>query len=227
VERRLLGLMEERAEAISGSFYSKDLANTLWAYATLGSTPAGSLLRALEERVEVISGLFIAQEISNTLWAYARFFVKRPKEVVFRLLERRAEEVSGDFNAQAVANTLWAYATMGRQPGHPLLAALARRAEEIAGTFTLQNVTNTLWAACFLSIESPELAGSLAGALASNSCLSAIDPSSLSDKESLCQLHQFLTAIDLDDRLRASTHPTFLALKHKLGAACKAARKEL
>jgi hypothetical protein len=30
----LLGLMEERTEAISGSIYSKDLANTLWAYAT-------------------------------------------------------------------------------------------------------------------------------------------------------------------------------------------------
>jgi hypothetical protein len=36
---RMMGQLERRAEAISGEFKSQAVANTLWAYATMGTKP--------------------------------------------------------------------------------------------------------------------------------------------------------------------------------------------
>jgi hypothetical protein len=39
--------LERRAEAISGGFNSQDIANTLWAYATMGTKPGERILSSL------------------------------------------------------------------------------------------------------------------------------------------------------------------------------------
>ena len=48
---------------MSGEFNSQHIANTLWAYATLGTRSGEGMMGQLEERTEAISGEFKAQEI--------------------------------------------------------------------------------------------------------------------------------------------------------------------
>jgi len=45
------------------------VANTLWAYATMGREPGAGLMRELEGRAESLAGCFNAQDVANTLWA--------------------------------------------------------------------------------------------------------------------------------------------------------------
>ncbi len=71
----LLGL-ERRAEAISGKFNSQNVANTLWALATMGTKPGEKLMGQLEQRAEAISGGFNSQDIANTLCAFATMATK-------------------------------------------------------------------------------------------------------------------------------------------------------
>ena len=53
---RLMGLLEGRAEAIAGEFNPQEVANTLWAYATIGRQPGERVMGLLEGRAEAISG---------------------------------------------------------------------------------------------------------------------------------------------------------------------------
>ena len=46
--------LEGRAEALAGTFIAQDVANTLWAYATMGREPGAGLMRELEGRAEEI-----------------------------------------------------------------------------------------------------------------------------------------------------------------------------
>jgi len=68
---RVMGQLERRVEAISGEFNSQEVANTLWAFATMGLRPGGQLIGKLGRRTEAISGEFSSQEVANTLWAFA------------------------------------------------------------------------------------------------------------------------------------------------------------
>ena len=61
--------LERHAETVIGLFCAQDLANTLWAYATMKCQPGKGLMRALEGQTEAIAGTFNAQEVANTLWA--------------------------------------------------------------------------------------------------------------------------------------------------------------
>ena len=142
--------LERHAETVIGLFCAQDLANTLWAYATMKGQPGKGLMRALEGRAEAVAGTFNAQNVANTLWAYATLG-REPGAGLMRGLEGRAEAVAGTFHAQNVANTLWAYATLGRAPGAGLMRGLEGRAEAVADTFNAQDVANTLWAACVFS----------------------------------------------------------------------------
>jgi hypothetical protein len=49
------------------------VANTLWAYATMGREPGAGVMRVLEGRAEAVAGTFNAQEVANTLWAACVF----------------------------------------------------------------------------------------------------------------------------------------------------------
>jgi len=100
-------LLEMRAEKVAGTFKAQDVANTLWAYATMRREPGAGLMRELEGRAEALAGTFKAQNVSNTLWAYATMG-RAPGAGLMRELEGRAEALACTFNAQDVANTLWA-----------------------------------------------------------------------------------------------------------------------
>ena len=63
--------LEAQAEANAASFNAQNVANTLWAYATMSRKPGERLMNALEERAQAVAASFTTQEVSNTLWAYA------------------------------------------------------------------------------------------------------------------------------------------------------------
>ena len=73
---------------------AQDVANTLWAYATMGREPGAGVMRGLEGRAEAVAGTFNAQDVANTLWAYATMG-REPGAGVMRGLEGRAEAVAG------------------------------------------------------------------------------------------------------------------------------------
>ena len=67
----VIGALERRAEALAGTFNAQGVANTLWAYATMGRKPGAGLMKELEGLAEALAGTFNAQAVANTLWAYA------------------------------------------------------------------------------------------------------------------------------------------------------------
>jgi hypothetical protein len=88
----------------TGEFNSRDVENTLWAYATMVRKPGERMMGQLEGRVEAISGEFNSRDVANTLWAYATMR-RKPGERMMGQLEGRAEAISGEFNSQDVENT--------------------------------------------------------------------------------------------------------------------------
>ena len=70
-DQSLVPKLEERAEALAGTFTAQGVANTLWAYATMGREPGTGVMRVLEGQAEALAGTFNSQEVANTLWAYA------------------------------------------------------------------------------------------------------------------------------------------------------------
>ena len=69
--QNLVSKLDGRAESLAGTFNAQNVANTLWAYATMGRKPGAGVMRELEGRAEVLAGTFKAQGVENTLWAYA------------------------------------------------------------------------------------------------------------------------------------------------------------
>ena len=66
-DRTLVPELEGRAEAVAGTFKAQEVANTLWAYATMGRAPGAGMMRELEGRAEALAGTFNAQGVANTL----------------------------------------------------------------------------------------------------------------------------------------------------------------
>jgi hypothetical protein len=147
----MVGQLERRAEAISGEFNSQNVANTLWAYAKMGTKPGERMVGQLERRAEAISGEFNSQEVANTLWAYATMGTK-PGERMMGQLERRAEAISGEFNSEDVASTMWAYVRLAKDPTQ-ISQELMPRAEILAGEFDAAEIAITFWSASYFRID--------------------------------------------------------------------------
>ena len=62
----------------AGSFNPQEVANTLWAFATLGISPSASLLAALSFVADKSAGSFNPQDVANTLWAKAVLQIEPP-----------------------------------------------------------------------------------------------------------------------------------------------------
>ena len=73
----LMRVLEGRAEALAGTLNAQDVANTLWAYATMGREPGAGVMRELGGRAEAVAGAFNAQGVATTLWAACVFSIFR------------------------------------------------------------------------------------------------------------------------------------------------------
>ena len=58
----LIPKLEGRAEALAGTFKAQEVANTLWAYATMGREPGAVVMRELEGQAEALAGTFTTQQ---------------------------------------------------------------------------------------------------------------------------------------------------------------------
>ena len=63
--------LERHAETVIGLFCAQELANTLWAYATMKRQPGKGLMRALEGQTAAIAGTFNAQNVAKIKLASA------------------------------------------------------------------------------------------------------------------------------------------------------------
>jgi len=86
----VLGALSAVVERSAGAFNPQELANTLWAYATLGEAPSASVLGALSAVVERSAGAFKPQDVANTLWAYATLQIEPPSPLFSRATELSA-----------------------------------------------------------------------------------------------------------------------------------------
>ncbi|XRB20578.1 RAP domain-containing protein [Pseudoscourfieldia marina] len=126
-------------------FNSQDLANTVWAWATMRHKPSAHALAALERRMLACVDDFKPQALANTVWAWATI-QHPPSAAALVALERRMLGRVDDFKPQDLANTVWAWATMGHQPSARALDALERRMLACVDDFIPQHLANTVWA---------------------------------------------------------------------------------
>ena len=69
--RTQLDFVATLVESKIGEFNAQGVANTIYAYATLGLTPSDRVQEALSDAVLRLAGEFTAQGVANTIWAYA------------------------------------------------------------------------------------------------------------------------------------------------------------
>ena len=141
----LVVAMKSRATATAGQFIPQNVANLLWALATMGESAGRGLLAAMQRRAIATAGQFLPQNIANLSWALAKMGVRADPELL-EAMQKRATATAGEFKPQEVANLLWALATMGETAARGLLEAMQRRSTETAGEFKPQEVANVLWA---------------------------------------------------------------------------------
>jgi cellobiose-specific phosphotransferase system component IIA len=123
----------------------QDLANTMWAYATLGRAPEPETRRALETAAARVASSMNPQALANTVWSYAKLG-RAPEPETWRALETAAVRVAASMVPQALANTVWAYATLGRAPEPETWRALETGTARVAPSMNPQALANTVWA---------------------------------------------------------------------------------
>jgi hypothetical protein len=112
VDRLLIEVLQRRATATAEGFNSQDVANVMWALATMGERVDRVLLEAMQRGATATAGEFKPQHIANMMWALATMGEKADRGVL-EAIGVRAIVTVGEFNAQDVTNVLWALAVMG------------------------------------------------------------------------------------------------------------------
>merc|ERR1712003_595293 len=97
------GVMERFEEEIDrklGDFNSQDIANSIWAFATLGHKPSVGVLKRFEEEIDRKLGDFKSQDISNVLLGFASLdyvpTVRKP--ALLSKMEGRVADMSVSMN---------------------------------------------------------------------------------------------------------------------------------
>merc|ERR1719484_519766 len=116
---------------------SQDVANTIWAYGTLGMKPTP--LAELEEAIERVAPDMNPQAVANTIWAYGTLGMK---PTPLAELEEAIERLAPDMNSQDVANTIWAYGTLGVPPTRRVLGKLEAALRRVVTDLIPQALSN-------------------------------------------------------------------------------------
>ena len=160
------------------SFGAQSIANTAWAYASVGLNEV-PLLVGLADRTRAGGVLpdFRPQHTANTAWAYARLGHRDP--LLMDALTARTLQPGylGTFKAVDVANVVWAYARLGLRH-EPLLAGLAQRARDpaVLRRAKAQEVANIAWGFARLGVRDPPLMRALAARARDPRCLPQFVP---------------------------------------------------
>ena len=107
---RRMATLADACRARVRDFEPQHLANTAWAFATMG-IDARKLFDAIADAARSRLSEFKAQELANTAWAFAKSGIDARE--LFDAIADAARSRLCEFNAQNLANTAWAFATMG------------------------------------------------------------------------------------------------------------------
>ena len=92
---------------------SQDVANTIWAYGTLGVLPSPQVIDELEAALRRVVTDMIPQALSNIIWAYSKFGL-RPMSETLDALKQVAPGLIRKMSSREVSNTLYGYAALPR-----------------------------------------------------------------------------------------------------------------
>jgi hypothetical protein len=127
---------------------SQDVANTCWAFATLG-VHAPSLFAAVDKNGRWLVETGTQQAVANTCWAFATLGVQAPS--LFAAVDKNGWWLVETGTQQAVANTCWAFASLGVQ-APSFFAAVDKNGRWLVENAKPQHVANTCWAAVVLGL---------------------------------------------------------------------------
>jgi len=108
-----LAELEEAIERVAPDMNSQGVANTIWAYGTLGVPPSPQVIDKLEAVLRRVVTDMILQDMSNTIWAYSKFRL-RPMPETLHALKQMAGGLTRKMSPQGVSNTLYGYAALPR-----------------------------------------------------------------------------------------------------------------
>ena len=110
-------------------FKAQELANLLWALATMGHYPGPAALDALAAAAAGVAGRMKPQELANSCWAWAtlRHF---PGPRVMDAMLAAAAAALPHFKSQELGNLMWAAARLAYMPAsrlaEPVMQQVAR-----------------------------------------------------------------------------------------------------
>ena len=112
-----LAELEEAIERVAPDMNSQGVANTIWAYGTLGVPPSPQVIDELEAALRRVVTDMIPQHLSNIIWAYSKFGL-RPMSETLDALKQVAPGLIRKMSPQCVEHfpdiitmTKWFYST--------------------------------------------------------------------------------------------------------------------
>jgi len=129
---------------VGPSMNGQDIANTWWAYATLGREPGAAALAALAVAVVRVAPGMNEQAVASTILAHAALALMLGTAAQ-AAMEAAVVRLGPSMNAQDVANTVLAHATLGLMPGVAARAAMEAAMVRVGPSMDAQHISNTLW----------------------------------------------------------------------------------
>jgi very-short-patch-repair endonuclease len=132
----------------------QDIANTVWAVATMG-IESPLLFEAINTHPACIIADGTPQEIANTAWAFAT--LKSDGKAFFGAVDECASRlVREEGTPQNIANTVWAFASRGMQ-APSLCLQIEEHAVSIVSRGDSQNISNIVWSFATMGVACPNL----------------------------------------------------------------------
>merc|ERR1719298_52800 len=94
-----LAELEEAIERVAPDMNSQGVANTIWAYGSLGVPPTRRVIDKLEAALRRVVTDMIPQGLSNIIWAYSKFGL-RPMPQTLDALKQVADGLIRKMNPQ-------------------------------------------------------------------------------------------------------------------------------
>ena len=117
--------MEQRSDWLVANGSHQDIANTVWAFATLGRK-SNALLAAIEKRSDWLVTNGQPQSIAYTALSFATLDHQSP--ALFAAIEKRSDWLVAHGNPQEISSTAWAFSRLN-YTAPALLAAIEKRSD--------------------------------------------------------------------------------------------------
>merc|ERR1719506_1132066 len=106
-----LAELEAAIERVAPDMNSQEVANTIWAYGTLGVPPSPQVIDKLEAALQRVVTDMTPQSFSSIIWAYSKFGL-RPMPETLDALEQVAGGLIRKMSSRGVSTTLYGYAAL-------------------------------------------------------------------------------------------------------------------